>query len=528
MSATFFCDCQSRFKTKSFSIHLFEVFKFQLLKTKSNRVIIVNYVANILLIMRSQIVNTLISFLIVLSFSGKSQTLINATELGVLPAPLITFSGITVADYHVRYYKVSYNTVDVSGNPTVATGMIAVPINPFCDSIPIALYAHGAVLLKSDVPSSSNQESDLGKALASRGYVVAMPDYLGLGDSQFGYHPLQHANSEATSCVDILRAAKEFISDSLDFDFSNELFLTGYSQGGHSAMATAKYIQENQLQNEFNVAGLIPISGLYNIEWQTKTILNDITFYYPGLVVYLIQSYNNVYGNLFTQWSDVLQSPYDTLIPPLLNGLNDFDVVNPLMPLKASQYFNPGFISSFFADSISKSTPIWQALLDNNIYDWTPTVSVNLLYCYADELVFQQNTLDAYDAMMQNGVADLEIEDVGNYSHLGCVVPAFGKMIEYVQEKRTDCKDPSSINNMEISTQSIVYPNPVIGQLNVKIPTLESGVVELFAMDGKMVFSETMSNNTLNFAVNQFSPGVYFIKVTTEKKVFINQLTISR
>ncbi len=476
--------------------------------------------------MKSQIVNTLISFLVLISFTGNSQTLINVTELGVLPAPLITFSGITEADYHVRYYKVTYNTVDVSGNPTVASGMIAVPISPLCDSIPIALYAHGAVLLKTDIPSSSNQESDLGKALASRGVVVAMPDYLGLGDSQFGYHPLQHAASEATACVDILRAAKEFVADSLPFDFSNEIFLTGYSQGGHSAMATAKYIQDNQLQTEFNIAGLIPMSGLYNIEGQTKTVLNDITFGYPALVVYLIQSYEYVYGNIYSQPSDLLQSPYDTLIPPLLNGAYAFDVVNPLLPGKASQYLTPSFVSAFFADSISKSTPVWQALLANNIYDWTPAFPVNLLYCYADELVFQQNSLDAYDAMTLNGVTDLEIEDIGNYSHLDCVIPAFGKLIDYINDRRTDCKSPSSVSDLKISTESVVYPNPVIEILNVQIPSDGASSIEVFSLDGKMVLSDVM-NRFYSFPVRNIQPGIYFVKVTTSSKIFINKVTIT-
>jgi len=288
--------------------------------------------------MRSHFFNTLLFFILLFPVLGNAQHLVSATETGVLPAVLITFSGITEADYNVRYYKVTYNTTSLSGTPTVASGMLAVPMNPDCDSIPMALFAHGTSLLKTDVPSNDSIEADLGKALASRGYVVAMPDYLGMGDNP-GPHPYQHWETEATACIDMLRAAKEFIQDSLAFDYSNEVFITGYSQGGHAAMATAKYIQDNQLESEFNVAGLAPMSGAYHIsKRQTDVILNDIAFPYSGLIVYSALAYENIYGGIFNDVSDFLQAPYDTLIPAYYDGTHSMLDVQPLLPLKASQY----------------------------------------------------------------------------------------------------------------------------------------------------------------------------------------------
>tara|TARA_B100000963_G_scaffold321279_1_gene304410 strand:+ start:2975 stop:3127 length:153 start_codon:yes stop_codon:yes gene_type:complete len=46
----------------------------------------------------------------------------------------------------------------------------------------------------------------------------------------------------------MIRAAREFIADSLNLIDNGQVFLTGYSQGGHACMATHKYIYENNLK----------------------------------------------------------------------------------------------------------------------------------------------------------------------------------------------------------------------------------------------------------------------------------------
>jgi dienelactone hydrolase len=500
-----------------------EVFRFRLLKNQNQAQSIVNFFSNDLLIMKSQIVNTLISFLIVFSFNGFSQKLINATELGVLPAVFITFSGITDADYSVRFFKITYHTNDVNGNPTIASGMVAVPISPMCDSVPMVLYAHGTVLLKSDVPSSSNQESDIGKAIASRGFIVAMPDYLGLGDSP-GFHNYMHASSTAESCVDILRATQEFVADSLPFAYNNHLYLTGYSQGGHSAMATAKYIQENQLETEFQISGLVPMSGPYHLsKRQTDEILLDNTFLYPGITVYLIMSYQNIYGGIYTSYSDFLQSPYDTAIPPLFDGTHELFDVNMLLPTKSSQYLTSSFISDFIADSSAKSGSFWQAIVENDNYDWTPQFPVKLLYCDGDDLVKPENSFDTYVAMQSNGVSKIEIEDIGTNNHLDCVIPSVKGVISYLNIMRTDCM---ATGVFEIADPEIqIYPNPASNLLFLTISNVPSAILEVYSLDGRLVHASTISSNS-QLDVSNWESGLYLIGVRVESKMFVQKISV--
>jgi hypothetical protein len=79
----------------------------------------------------------------------------------------------------------------------------------------LASYQHGTVLNKEEVPSRfAGGEVIIGLSMATDGYAVCMPDYLGLGDSP-GLHPYVHAETEARAVADLLVSSLT-ICDQLD------------------------------------------------------------------------------------------------------------------------------------------------------------------------------------------------------------------------------------------------------------------------------------------------------------------------
>ena len=477
--------------------------------------------------MKSIFLKAFLAVLIIFPSQLFSQTLVSATSQGTYLKAFITLTGLTNAEYDIEMFKVTYNTTDLNGNPVVASGMIAIPLNPTCDSLPIALYAHGTVLKRNEVPSANNQESILGKAIASRGYVTAMPDYLGLGDLP-GLHPYQHAESEATTSVDILRAAKEFITDSLNFTYSNEVFITGYSQGGHAAMATTKYIQDNNLETELNVVASAPLSGAFHAsKRQTDELLLDIPYNSPGYIVYLIMSYEEAYGGIYSSSSDFLQSPYDVTVPPMFDGTMAMSSVNAVLPNRTSQYLNSTFLNAFIADSSAKTSPLWQALLDNDNHNWTPNTPIKMFYCSGDQTVKPENTLDAYTAMIANGATQVFKEDLGSLlDHGGCVVPALNNAISYFQTIRTDCVLPNSISkNQPLSNFLEVYPNPAINEIQVNIENDITGQLTVFDIAGREILqTKIIASKKLN--VSDWKNGVYLLKVVSNDIQYTEKFTI--
>lgn len=478
--------------------------------------------------MKSIYLKSIFICLLILPSLVYAQKLVSATDLGIYPKVIISASGLTAAEYNVKMYKVTYNTSDLTGNPVVASGMICVPINASCDSLPIALYAHGTVLKRDDVPSADNSEALLGKAIASRGYVTAMPDYLGLGDLQ-GLHPYQHAESEAITSVDILLAAKELISDSLSFSYSNEVFITGYSQGGHAAMATTKYIQDNNLGSQLNVVASAPLSGAFHAsKRQTDELLLDIPYNSSGYILYLIMAYEEAYGGIFTDTSDFLQSPYDTAVAPLFDGTVAMSVIHGMLPSKTSQYLNPTFLNAFIADSTAKTSALWQGLLANDNYDWTPTTPLKMFYCTGDQTVKPQNTEDAFDAMIANGATQVFKEDLGaNLDHGGCIIPAVSNAIDYFQGLRTDCKTPNSVvENNAILVNVYTYPNPVQNELNIDLGSGKNANIEIYSMDGKIIYSSVISNKE-NINTSEWNNGSYVVRVYNENGQSLKTISVN-
>ncbi len=317
--------------------------------------------------------------------------------------------------YPVNAYKITYNTVSYDGTtPTFATGALFVPQGTACKT-PLISYQHGTTTYRYGVSSYLSGEIVIGLAEATDGYTIAMPDYLGLGDGP-GIHPYIHAASEATASLDLLRATRE-AQDSLDFTLNGQLFLVGYSQGGHATMALHRMI-ETDFSDEFTVTASAPMSGPYDVSGvQADVIVNDSVYSQPGYLPYILQSYNTVY-NLFVDYADVFQPPYDITLPPLLDGTHGMGELNAAMPSIPNQIMIPEVLDSF----INNQDHYFRvALRDNDVYDWTPVSPIKMFYCEADDEVYYMNAIVAYNKFIENGATSVEMMSAGeNFGHFEC------------------------------------------------------------------------------------------------------------
>ena len=84
--------------------------------------------------------------------------------------------------------------IEVSGAMFIPVG-----VDSNCD-LPIHTYMHGTIFERNQAPSFMSIEGILGYLMSSPGYIVLMPDYVGLGESQL-MHPYVHAQSEADAGI---------------------------------------------------------------------------------------------------------------------------------------------------------------------------------------------------------------------------------------------------------------------------------------------------------------------------------------
>lgn len=312
----------------------------------------------------------------------------------------------------VDVYEVIYKTTRPDGSPTIASGLYYVPKKK--DAVPTIVYHHGTTIKKERQVKLGGEQA-ICMAFAADGYAVLRPDYLGLGKGE-GLHLYVHAESEAMASIDMLRAIEEFNKEQ-GIKTTDQLFLTGYSQGGHAAMATHMYIQQ-LYSDEFNVTAASPMSGPYDISGVQGEVMFE-PYSHPGYLPYLLYGYNEVY-NMFDNVNSIFKAPYDSILPPLYDGTHTFGDINHLMPAVPHQIIKDEIIQAFLNDP---ELPLHKALEDNDVYDWKPEKPTMICYCKADEQVSYKNALVTYNKMKDNGAENVKLMNAGNaFDHGTCAL----------------------------------------------------------------------------------------------------------
>jgi len=354
-----------------------------------------------------------------------SSNLLHSYTAGTLNSILGLYSITNItAQYDVNWYKIVYETIDPLGGRTTASGGLFIPQQAWTNW-PLLSYSHGTITQTNLVPSVFSffptEDTFAGLVFASVGYVSVAADLLGLGSSP-GLHPYLHARSEATASVDMLRAARIFCASN-GIGLNGQVFVTGYSQGGHTAMALHREL-ERYHTNEFNVTASAPMAGPYDMSGvEMNDILSARCPPNPYYAAYVLMAYQSVYA-LAPSWSNLVVAPYASTIPPLFNGNTDGTTINSAMPAcNISAILWPAVIASLTNDP---GSPLYQALRDNDLYRWKPVAPMHLYHCSGDLDVLPANSQVAYDSFHAQGAAQVAppIDPQPGADHSGCAIPS--------------------------------------------------------------------------------------------------------
>lgn len=221
------------------------------------------------------------------------------------------------AQCDVRVVALNYRTPGVSGDVANASGVLLVPAGACAtQSHPLIAYAKGTDVQKPrTLANPADGETFLLAAMyAARGYAVVATDYLGYAKSGYSFHPYLHAESEATTVIDSIRAARRAAALQ-STTLNGKVMVTGYSQGGHSSMAAHRAIEQHHA-GEINLVAGAHLAGPYNMSGSFK-VTNAIAGY-QFFVPFLVTSWQKVYGNLYTNPNQVFKAPYASYIETLL------------------------------------------------------------------------------------------------------------------------------------------------------------------------------------------------------------------
>lgn len=418
-----------------------------------------------------------------------------AHEIDSVLTAAVGISGIFPISYGAKAYKVIYNTVAADSTPTTASGLLIVPVGAPC-KVPMLSYQHGTVTKKSDVPSRFQGEWFIALAGAGKGIVTLMPDYLGLGDGP-GMHPYQHRMSEATSVVDLLRAAREVV-DTLGSPVNEQLFLFGYSQGGHATMAAHQLLQE-KFDNTMHVTASAPMSGAYDMSGVMADVMSsDSTYPSPYYLPYLIEGFNSVY-HLYTNPADIYVAPYDTLLPPLFDGTRSGGYIDNRMPDVPKLVMQPYQMDSFI--NYPQTNFFRVKLRESDSYNWIPNSPVRMFYCRGDHSVPYQNTMVAYEKFRQNGT-DMSLIDTIDVNptldHYPCAQFAILGGVNWFDSLTYK---PLALSVSATATTSSTSPN---------------GSATATPQLGDSPYTFAWSNGDTAATINNLGAGTYYVTITDQ------------
>lgn len=321
------------------------------------------------------------------------------------------------AQCDVTVAQINYRTAGVHwGEVTNASAAVLIPSGASCPGpFPLIVFGRATILEKAQTNADLTNPSTqlLMTFFAAQGYAVVATDYLGYALSEYPYHPYTHAATEASCMIDSIRAARE-ASSSLGLKLNGKIMISGYSQGGHASMATQREI-ERANTGEFNLVAVASLAGPYNISgtlsYGATHPINGVQSIWPFQIV----SYQNIYGNVYAQTSDVFNAPYDSYIATFFPTLLPSAVANAMLPTGTpaqaqAAMFEPAYLADL-ANNPNNTT-----IVDGRIQDllaWNPKSPTILCGGSGDPTVnFNINAQTAYSGFISRGVTSVSLVDV--------------------------------------------------------------------------------------------------------------------
>ena len=343
--------------------------------------------------------------------SSRLLASLSGIDSSLLPdgSTLATYLGDWAQSYvpDVSLYAITYRSQGVNGAPTKVSGLVVVPENSVLGKGPdsVLVYMHATTTQDNNAPSERSQEAyAVITAFTHPDAVLAMPDYLGYGVNK-GNHPYAMGELNAPAGRSMIIATRELMKK-LKRPVGNQIFITGYSEGGGNALWLTRYLEERGEPNLLPSRSA-PMSGPYDLSGATaKSFIGSqppLTFQENFTSKPTLLSFAGV------STAKIIKQPINSLLQDplaqqakgqfpgklsdtnlgvrlLTTSINDLAYVNyaTLSP-NPQNLLQPGLVSAIQQHDLSN--PAIRLWSKNDNLDWSPQAPVMLFGILQDELV---------------------------------------------------------------------------------------------------------------------------------------------
>ncbi len=239
--------------------------------------------------------------------------------------------------------------------------------------------------------------------------LVVIPDYEGYGVSSNRSHPYLYQELTARQVVDGARAAVKWYEQNekaMESDWKS--VAVGYSQGGATAMAVHRYIEQNDLADEMRFAGSVCGDGPYSPEATVKAYIRDKKVYMPVAVALIFK------GLMDT-------NPYMSGHQPG-EYFNSGFAESGIMDWVASKQYTTDQIQQKLADYAyntnnitamrkSESGNYWEYVKDNSSLEWEDVTDPEAVY-YDISQIFKPEVIDYFNGQEVSSTNQKKMDDL--------------------------------------------------------------------------------------------------------------------
>jgi hypothetical protein len=349
---------------------------------------------------------------------GHNRLVLSGLLMLALPARVPISDGAELL--RVRYWS------EVGGQPVEASGLMAVPYRTLGGAAPrgTAMYLHGTSPDRTASPSApGDQEGLLPAALfAGGGYILLAPDYFGLGQSHAAPAYI-HAAATAAAARDLVIAARQ-AAGALHLPFSGDLYVTGFSQGGHATAVVQRDLEARPIPG-VTLKAAAAISGAFDLAGVSVpyAFQHKHSLYLAYIAVSYAAQYHQPLGT-------VIADRYAAVLPGLFDGNHKVDAISAALPADPRDLFRPEALAE-----IAANKPNWftTGLAANEAFRWAPKAPLRLYYGDNDTDVSPQDSKHFHAVSKQLG-GNINLMPQGPYDHVGSVLQSVPRIRVWFDE----------------------------------------------------------------------------------------------
>lgn len=303
--------------------------------------------------------------------------------------------------YDIASHRITYKTT-YRGKEITVSGAIILPKDR-SKPLPLLVYMHGTSFDKNNVPSM--WQSPTSYILpAMSGFITLLPDYIGYGYSAGGIlHPYMQQKPGVTTVIDLIKAGKKIL-DYYNIKYTNHLFLSGYSQGGHLTLALLKEIEQNPVPG-IKITAAAPAGGPYKLKENIAYILKHDKFEHIGYVAFIIASYNEIFWK--RPYTDFFREPYAGIIKKFTKGEIPLLEMRKSLTPQVKELMNPGFLRNYLGNGERQVKKAWR---DNCDFNWVPETPMNIYHGKFDQDVPFVLAKETYEQFIKSGADPARIK----------------------------------------------------------------------------------------------------------------------